>query len=83
MNTFAPELSALMIILRIGRTGDLDAAVLQICGDACHRPIGFADFACIFAEIRKFSGIEPSLAIEPLVEQLPPAQIEALVQLGD
>ncbi len=43
MNTFAPELSALMIILAIGRAGDLDAAVLQILRDRGDLPVALAD----------------------------------------
>ena len=56
MNTFAPELSALMIILRSVGPGDLDAAVLQVGGDRRNMPLALADCARLRQEI----GSEPA-----------------------
>jgi hypothetical protein len=58
MNTFAPEFSALMIILRVDRPGDLDPAVLQRRRDRCDAPVAGADGAGVGTEIRQLAGIE-------------------------
>ena len=69
--------------LGVGRPGDLDAAVLQVGGDASDRPVRLADVARVLAEVGNLARVEPLLPVEPAVEQLAPPAVESLVQFGN
>jgi len=49
--------------LRIDRTGDLDAAVLQRGRQRRHGPVALADGAGVFAEVRTVAGVEADLTL--------------------
>ena len=64
MNTRAPELSALITILRVGRAGDLDPAVVQVGGRRRDPPVGVADRGGVGAEVGQLAGVEARLPLE-------------------
>ena len=80
MKTFAPELSALMIILR--STGPVISTrrSQQVARDRRDRPVALADLARLRQEVRQLAGVEPRLARFPRRQQLLAPRIELLVQ---
>ena len=60
MNTFAPELSALMTILRSDRPGDLDAAIAQVGRDRRDRPRGVAHRSGLGQEVEPRPRVDPA-----------------------
>ena len=70
MNTLAPELSALTIILRSTGPGDLDAAVGDVGGIRRARPVRLADRARLGQEIGQLAGVELRLPLRAAREQL-------------
>ncbi len=82
--TFAPEFSALIVILRVGRAGDLDAAVLEARARAGDPPAGvLADVRGVVAEARVVPVADLEAAAHPVGEPVVPAAGEAVVQLGE
>ena len=82
-HTFAPELSALMVILRVGRAGDLDPAVDQARRRLGHPPVVLADVLGLGQEAERAAGGELRLALLAGGEQLAPAGVEARCSSGD
>ena len=83
MKTFAPELSALIIILRSTGPGDLDAAVLQIRRRRTHAPVGFPHLFRLLEEVRPLARVEASLPLGAGGEQLEPLAAELAVEALD
>ena len=84
MKTFAPELSALMIILRSTGPGDLDAAVERgPCGSGAtvHSPSRIV--GGLGQEVGPLAGVEARLPLAPAREQLQPPRPERPHQVGD
>ena len=82
MNTLAPELSALMTILRSTGPGDLDAAIDDVGGNRRAGPVAVADRARLGQEIGQLAGVELGLALRAAREQLGAAAAERALQLG-
>ena len=83
MNTFAPELSALISILALVGPVISTRRSCRSAGMRPDRPVGLADVARVLAEVGKLARVEALLPVEPPVEQLAAARIESFVQLGD
>ena len=83
MNTLAPLLSALMIILALVGPVISTRRSCRSAGIAADRPLRLADVARLLGKVGQLAGIEPGLPVEPLVEQLQPPRVEPLVQLGE
>ena len=79
----APELKALMTILRVDRAGDLDAAALQRRRHRRDLPVAVADRRGLGEEVGALAGVEPLGALGAGREQLLAARLEGAVQLGD
>jgi len=82
MNIRAPELSALITILRsVGRSRDLDAAVQQRLRHRLDRPLALAKLASLGQELRQLAGVQALLPLGAGREQLatpgtePPLQV--------
>ena len=70
--------------LRVGRAGDLDAAVLESRARARDRPLGVvADVRGVVAEPRVVAVADLEAAAHPVGEPVVPAPAEPLVQLGE
>jgi len=80
MKTFAPELSALIIILRSGGAGDLDPAVGQVGPDRRDRPVRVPDLLRLGQEIGQAAGIELLLALAAARQQPLALRLEAARQ---
>ena len=83
MKTLAPELSALIIILR--STGPVISTRRSASGlgRLGHRPVAGADLGGLGQEVGALAGVEAGLAFGPGGQQLPPAGVEAVVQAGE
>jgi hypothetical protein len=66
--------------LRIGRAGDLDAAVLQCGRDRRHRPVALADGAGVGTEIRQAALVEKRLTPAARGQPRLPARLDRPVQ---
>ena len=79
MNTSAPELSALIIILRLGGPGDLDPASVRSAGVGATRKSasGAAPVQ------RPLAGVERRLALDARREQRTPARRELALEALD
>ena len=82
MKTFAPELSALMIILRSTGTGDLDAPVLQRGRNRGDAPIGIADRCGLGCEIGQIAGVVSRLPFVARAQQREATAVETMMQVG-
>jgi hypothetical protein len=83
MNTLAPEFSALMIILRVDRSGDLDTTVpdrFRNLGDA---PLAFADVPGLGQKVGQLAGIEARLAFAAGREQAAAARFKTAMQFRE
>ena len=83
MNPRAPELSALMTILR--STGPV-ISTRRSCRSAGARrdlPVALADLARLGQEVERLARGDPRPALRARVEQLAPARLEALVQRAE
>ena len=82
MNTFAPEFSALMIILR--STGPVISTrrSSRSAGIGATRPVAFADMPCISQEIGKLAGVQALLALLAQLEQALARAVELALQVG-
>ncbi len=80
MKTFAPQLSALMIILRSTGPGDFDAAILDVRGYRRARPVRVADRARFRQKIGQPAGVELRLAVGTVGQQLGAATAEGSLQ---
>ena len=70
--------------LRLGRAGDLDPAVVEVGGSRCHAPgVILADRCGLGQEVGELAGVEASLALRPLRQQLQPARVEGPMQVRD
>ena len=69
--------------LPLDRSGDLDAAVEQVVRDRRDGPVAFADLARLGEKVRKLAGIEASLALFALRQQLLAARAELTLQRSD
>ena len=82
MNTRAPELRALMIILRSTGPGDLHAPVQEVRGDGAHLPLCFPDRTGVGAEGRQLARIEADLAGIPRRQERPYPRCVAPREIG-
>ena len=82
MKTWAPELRALIIILR--STGPVISTRRSTQGLGClgtvQSPVRTS--AVSAEEVRALAGVEAGLALGPRRQQVPPAGVEAVVQIG-
>ena len=83
MNTFAPEFSALMIILRSVGPVISTRRSCRSAGIARHSPLPFANSTSLGEKIRQRAGIELALAGRASLEQSDDAIAEAAGQVGD
>ena len=63
MKTLAPELSALMIILRSGGPVISTRRSSEVGGNGRYFPRGLSSWTSCFEEMRQFAGVEPRLAV--------------------
>ncbi len=69
--------------LAVDRAGNLDAAVLEVSGDGCDGPWGFADLASRGEEVRADSSVKLLLASDTRGEQLLAARVELALKSDD
>src|SRR6185437_1250784 len=69
--------------LAVGRTGDLDAAVLEAGRLGLDRPVALADLAGLGEEVGELARVELSLPFDASLEQVTAARPEAALELGD
>ena len=81
MNTLAPELRALMTILRSDGPGDLHAAILKVGGGGAHPPVPGADRCGAGQEVKGLAGIQALLPGYPRGQEFPTARAEATFQV--
>ena len=68
--------------LRLGRAGDLDAAVLEVGGSGGDVPLALADRLRLGQEVEALAGVEALLARGARSQQLGAAWAELALQLG-
>ena len=83
MNTRAPELSALITILRSTGPGDLDAPVGDLVRRRRDAPVAGADVRRLGQEVRQLAGMEALEPLRPPREQLDPARAERALEVGE
>lgn len=66
----------------LDRAGDLHTAVLQIGGDAAHRPVTIANMGGLWQEVRQLAAIDTGLACDSLLQQLIALGSETFHQFG-
>ena len=82
MNTRAPELRALIIILGSAGPGDLDPAVVEVGGGRRDPPVGGADIRRLGQERRALAGGDPRVALRAAGEQRRPFRPEPALEIG-
>ena len=83
MKTLAPELSALMTILRSVGPGDLDATVEQVLGRAATRPVAGPDVGRLGEEVRRSPASSRACRVATAGEQLLDPRPERAGEVGD
>ena len=83
MKTRAPELSALIIILRSTGPVISQRRSRRSAGASADPPVGVAEIARLGQEARQLARVELELPLVPPLEQLAPARIQLAVQAPD
>ena len=82
MKTLTLALRALITILRSTGPVISHTAVLQIGGDAAHRPVTIANMGGLWQEVRQLAAIDTGLACDSLLQQLIALGSETFHQFG-
>src|SRR6185312_5547887 len=69
--------------LAVDRAGDLDAAILKICGDGRDGPRSLADLAGRGEEVGAFASVDTGLACYACAEELLAARVELAMKRDD